>query len=526
MGGFLKGNKLPLGDGVDQNDKAVPRPRSRTSPRRRRASTRSSSGPSRRTRRSRRPRRVPLGPDATGGRGIAAPPAPRSAAASTTPPEATTHAPHPHQLRRDLRRRAPRLRSSPRAAARRPAASERRAALPPAPTPDASTDQRIARPAGRPSAPRPSAPTAATLLAGAYLQKVRETGDAGFYDARRRAPSTARSRCAPHDAGALTAARRARALAPRLPRPACATRCAPARWRPTVDRAVRRRRRRARRARALPAGRARAAGDGRPQAQPRRLRARVLLPRAARRPRRRAGRHARGRVGRRRGARERRLRARAARRPRAAARPHRRAPRASTARRSHGVPGYPAAEAGLAQADVARGRPAPARSRRLQRVVDRLPLPELRRSRWARRRAAAGPRARRAARPSRSCASRRCSQQRAGVNADVELAALRGRPRQPAPRRGARPPSLGGGAERSLGRRPGLGAAPRRATARRARVGAARAGPRLARPGLPDPRGAHRAQRRRAAPGGALAGAARAARSRRAAARGLREALR
>src|SRR5204862_3912418 len=67
----------------------------------------------------------------------------------------------------------------------------------------------------------------------------------------------------------------------------------------------------------------------------------------------------------------------------------------------------------------------------------------------------------------------------------------------------------------SLGRRPGVGPAARRALARRARVGAARAGPRVARPGLPDPRGAHRAQRRRAAPGGPPAGR-RACRSRRA----------
>ena len=42
VGGFLKGNKLPLGDGVDQNDVAVPRRRSRTSRRRTPASTRSS----------------------------------------------------------------------------------------------------------------------------------------------------------------------------------------------------------------------------------------------------------------------------------------------------------------------------------------------------------------------------------------------------------------------------------------------------------------------------------------------------
>jgi tetratricopeptide (TPR) repeat protein len=83
------------------------------------------------------------------------------------------------------------------------------------------------------------------------------------------------------------------------------------------------------------------------------------------------------------------------------------------------VPGYPAAEAGLAQVDVARGRLAPAIAR-LERVVARLPLPAYVIS-LGEAQAAAG---RRAA-ASRSFALVRAEvmlQQRAGVNADVERA--------------------------------------------------------------------------------------------------------
>ncbi len=83
------------------------------------------------------------------------------------------------------------------------------------------------------------------------------------------------------------------------------------------------------------------------------------------------------------------------------------------------VPGYPAAEAGLAQADVARGRLRPAIDR-LQRVIERLPLPAYvialgEAQQAAGRRAAAA----------QSFALVRAEtglQQRAGVNADVELA--------------------------------------------------------------------------------------------------------
>ena len=357
----------------------------------------------------------------------------------------------------------------------------------------ASTDQRI----GDLQATVRAAPKRAdgwTLLAGAYLQKVRETGDAGFYMRAQGAVDRALS-LRPADAGALTErsalelsrhdfraglrdALRARAAGA----DGRTRRSAPSSTRSSSSGATRR-----------PAG---AAGDGRSQAEPRRLRARVLLPRAARRPRRRAGRHARGRVGRRRGARAGRLRALAARRPRAPARPHRRRACASTAapwRRCPATrpprPGWPRPTSRAA------GWRRP--SRACSASCERLPLPRATSSRSARRRRPPA-RTRRGGADVRArargddapAARRRQRRRRAG--------ALRGRPRQPAAGRGARPPSLGGGSERALGRRPWVGPAQRRAIARRARVGAARAGPRLARSGLPDPCRADRAQRGRA----------------------------
>ena len=83
------------------------------------------------------------------------------------------------------------------------------------------------------------------------------------------------------------------------------------------------------------------------------------------------------------------------------------------------VPGYPAAEAGLAQADVARGRLTPAIAR-LQRVVDRLPLPSYVIA-LGEAQAAAGRRAA-AAQSFALVRVETMLQQRAGVNADVELA--------------------------------------------------------------------------------------------------------
>jgi tetratricopeptide (TPR) repeat protein len=106
--------------------------------------------------------------------------------------------------------------------------------LPPAPRPSDSTDVRI----GKLQATVRAAPLRAdgyTLLAGAYLQKVRETGDAGYYQ-RAGAAADRALRLAPSDPGALTErsavalarhdfragladARRARALAPAINKP-------------------------------------------------------------------------------------------------------------------------------------------------------------------------------------------------------------------------------------------------------------------------------------------------------------------
>jgi tetratricopeptide (TPR) repeat protein len=106
--------------------------------------------------------------------------------------------------------------------------------LPPAPRPSDSTDVRI----GKLQATVRAAPLRAdgyTLLAGAYLQKVRETGDAGYYQRAGVAADRA-LRLAPSDPGALTErsgvalarhdfragladARRARALAPAINKP-------------------------------------------------------------------------------------------------------------------------------------------------------------------------------------------------------------------------------------------------------------------------------------------------------------------
>ena len=224
VGGFLKGNKLPLGDGVDQNDKpfrttfpyvASPARRLRLAAEADRARARP---------RPRRPHRGSLA-----GRHERAAIARSPPARLSMPPP---HAPHPHRLRRDLRRRAPRHRADRRAmtAAQPPTANRR---LPPAPRPSDPTDVRIAKL----QATVRAAPVRAdgwTLLAGAYLQKVRETGDAGFYaraqGAVDRAPRAAarRPRCP-------DPAQRPRALAPRLQRRPAPTHAGPARAAPMVD---------------------------------------------------------------------------------------------------------------------------------------------------------------------------------------------------------------------------------------------------------------------------------------------------
>jgi tetratricopeptide (TPR) repeat protein len=83
------------------------------------------------------------------------------------------------------------------------------------------------------------------------------------------------------------------------------------------------------------------------------------------------------------------------------------------------MPGYPAAEAGLAQADVAHGRLSPAIAR-LQRVVERLPLAAYVTALGEAQAAAGHPAA--AARSFALVRAQTTLQRQAGVNADVELA--------------------------------------------------------------------------------------------------------
>jgi tetratricopeptide (TPR) repeat protein len=296
-----------------------------------------------------------------------------------------------------------------------PERSERLAALPPAPTPTASTDRRI----GALQATVRTAPRRAdgwTLLAGAYLQKVRETGDAGFYARAQGAVDRALS-LRPDDAGALTQrsalelsrhdfqaglrdALRARALAPTVVAPFGAVVDALVELgrypqaRKALQEMVDRKPNLAAYARvsyfrelhgdfdgALAAMRAAvSAGGAVPEqdAYVRSLLGGLELQK--------------GRID-------------------VAVREYRDALEA--------VPAYPAAEAGLAQADVARGRLAPAIAR-LRRVVDRLPLPSYVIA-LGEAQAAAGDRAG-AAQSFALVRAETMLQQRAGVNADVELA--------------------------------------------------------------------------------------------------------
>ena len=296
-----------------------------------------------------------------------------------------------------------------------PAASGATAALPPAPTPNASTDQRI----GALQATVKAAPRRAdgwTLLAGAYLQKVRETGDAGFYARAQGAVDRALS-LRPDDAGALTQrsalelsrhdfraglrdALRARALAPAVIAPfgTVVDALVELGRYPQAGKALQemvdRKPNLAAYARvsyfrelhgdldgALAAMRAAASAGGAAPEQDAYVRA--LLGGLELQ---------KGRIG-------------------PAVRHYREALQA--------VPGYPPAEAGLAQADLARGR-RPAAIARLQRVVDRLPLPSYVIA-LGEAQAAAGRRAD-AAQSFALVRVETMLQQRAGVNADVELA--------------------------------------------------------------------------------------------------------
>jgi tetratricopeptide (TPR) repeat protein len=296
-----------------------------------------------------------------------------------------------------------------------PAASQAAAALPPASTPNASTDKRI----GTLQATVRAAPRRAdgwTLLAGAYLQKVRETGDAGFYARAEGAVDRALA-LRPDDAGALTQrsalelsrhdfkaglrdALRARALAPTVTQPfgALVDALVELGRYPQAEKALQemvdRKPNLAAYARvsyfrelhgdlrgALSAMRAAVSAGGAVPEQDAYVRS--LLGGLELQH---------GRVG-------------------AAVREYRGALGA--------LPGYAAAEAGLAQADVARGRLGPAIAR-LQRVVDRLPLPAYVMA-LGEAQAAAGRRAA-AARTFALVRAETTLQQQAGVNADVELA--------------------------------------------------------------------------------------------------------
>jgi tetratricopeptide (TPR) repeat protein len=295
------------------------------------------------------------------------------------------------------------------------AASEAAAALPPAPTPNASTDKRISTLQATVRA-APKRADGWTLLAGAYLQKVRETGDAGFYARAQGAVDRALT-LRPADAGALTQrsalelsrhdfkaglrdALRARALAPAVTAPfgVLVDALVELGRYPEAEKALQemvdRKPNLAAYARvsyfrelhgdldgALTAMRAAvSAGGAVPEqdAYVRSLLGGLELQR--------------GRID-------------------AAVREYRGALEA--------VPGYAAAEAGLAQADVARGRLAPAIAR-LRRVVDRLPLPGYVVA-LGETQAAAGRRAA-AARTFAIVRAETTLQRQAGVNSDVELA--------------------------------------------------------------------------------------------------------
>ena len=247
-------------------------------------------------------------------------------------------------------------------------------------------------------------------LAAAYLQRARETGDPGFY---------ARAD------GLLRARRGARRGARPSPSSAAGSR-SPATTSPARSRdAGRRGGSRPTRSRRYPVlvdalvelGRydeadARAAAHGRPQADARRLRARLLPARAARRPRRRRGRAMRARRRRRRpGARERRLRRGAARRARARARATPAAARQAFAAALAAVPGHVPAAAGPGAARRAGAATWPRDPPLARRSSARRPLPEYvialgEAELAAGRRAAARERPRAGRAPSRRCSAR------------------------------------------------------------------------------------------------------------------------
>ena len=400
------------------------------------------------------------------------------------------------RLRRRVRRHARRALGD-RARRRAPAAAGA------APRHGASTDAQIAalQAARAPRARRD--PDGYTLLAARFLQKVRETGDPGFY-ARADRALRARWRSTPRNAGRADRARRAAPRPPRLRRRAARR---PARAPPRARRGppLRRARRRQRRARPPARGGAHAAADDRPQARPRG--ATRACPTCASCAATCAARARRSSSPSR----------RAAATPENAAYVNtllgdlelgrgRRAARAGapTPRRCAQFPGYVRAQAGVGARRRRPRRPAARRSGRCARSSTRLPLPEYS-SRSAR---PSSPRAgaRRRGATSRSCArSSGCCAAPASTP-DVELALFEADHGDAGAggRAGAR--GVAGGAELALGRRARLGAdAGRPARRPGSRGRGARWRPGSARPEAPLPRRDERPRRR---PAGAGAGAA------------------
>ena len=319
-------------------------------------------------------------------------------------------------------------------------------------------------------------------LGNAYLQKVARDRRPVLLRARPDRLSSEALRRDPRDAGALTGMGVAGAGAPRLPRRAALRIRGRTPQAPEVVRPLRRDRRRARSSSAATARpSADAADDGRPQAQPRLLRARLLLPGAARRPA---------------TARSRRCGSRS--------RPAATRPRTSpTCRRCSATSSSTAASLGAA------------RRRRTALALARFPGYVRRRCRPGARRV---PRAddlgpRDPPLPRRSSPACRCRSTSIALG-EAELAAGRARRRAPGPRArrsraapaaqrtastptpswrvfeadhgspgravDARPPRLGDRAERALGRRARLGADPGRAARRGPSLGRAGAAARLA----------------------------------------------
>ena len=225
--------------------------------------------------------------------------------------------------------------------------------------------------------------------------------------------------------------------------------------------------------------------DGLAQAEPRLVRAHLLLPRAARRPGRRARRDAPGGVRRRRLRRERGLRRDPARQPRVPARRDRARRSRRTAPRSRAFPDYLPAQAGLATVEAAQGD-LDAAIERYEAVVETSAVHEyhllLLEAKLADGRPAEAREDIAAIRENQAIerSERRQHRRRARD--------LRGRPRLRRARRRARPRRGSHRAERVVGRRLQLGADRRRPRRGSAALGEAGPADGLARPAGPLPR--------------------------------------